>query len=58
MSEVSKTRSTVITIAAIIFMAAVVAVTQYLVSGRVTSGVMLGVALPTGIIFGQSLAKK
>jgi hypothetical protein len=57
-SNVSKTRSTVITIAAIIFMAAMVAVTQYLVSGRVTSGVMLGVALPTGIIFGQSLAKK
>ncbi len=57
MSEVSKGRLALFTSAGILAMMAVVAVPQYLVSGKVSTGAMAGVGIPTGMLFGSSLAR-
>lgn len=57
---VSRTRYILVTTAAVLFMMAVVGTAQYLVSrnGEVKFGSMIAIAIPTGFILGQSLAKK
>jgi hypothetical protein len=57
-SEPSKVRLALFVTIGTLTMMAVVALAQYLVSGRVSGGVMAGVGVPTGIILGQSLANK
>lgn len=55
----SKLRYILITTAATLLMMAVVGIAQYLVSsnGTISPGVMVAVAVPTGFILGQTLAK-
>lgn len=57
MSEPSKVRLALFVTVGTIAMMAVVAIAQYVVSGRVSGGVLAGVGVPTGIILGQNLAR-
>jgi hypothetical protein len=56
----SKTRSILITTATILSIMVVVGIAQYLVSrdGTISMGALVGVSVPTGLLLGQSLAKK
>jgi hypothetical protein len=57
MSEVSKGRLALFTAVGILMMMVVVAVAQYLVSGNISTGIMVAIATPTGLLLGQSLAR-
>ena len=57
MSGTSKGRRALIFAAAMLFMMAVVGIAQYLVGGKVNAGVMVAIAVPTGYVLGQNLAK-
>jgi len=57
MNQASKGRAAWLAAVGVLMMMAVVGVAQYLVSGKISTGVMVAVGVPTGILLGTSLAK-
>jgi hypothetical protein len=57
MSGMSKGRALLFTSVGVIMMMALAAMAQYLVSGNVSTGVMVAIGVPTGMLFGTSLAR-
>lgn len=54
----SKGRLVLFTVVGVLGMMALVALTQYLVSGEVNPAIMVAIGAPTGVVLGQNLSKR